>query len=65
MGDPYVARGVKDVFSSTGRNVISDNPFKGTEAGENYLLKFNPQIDKLLPLTSTTGLLDFEVPLAQ
>ena len=65
MGYPYVARGVKDVFSSTRRNVVSDNPFEDAEAVENYLLKFDPQIDKLLPLTSTTGLLDFEVPLAQ
>ena len=65
MSDPDVARGVKDVFSLTGRNVFPDNPFEGAEAVGNYLLEFDLQIDKLLPLASTTGLLDFEVPLAQ
>ena len=65
MSDPDVARGVKDVFSLTGRNVVPDNPFEDAEAVENYLLEFDLQIDKVLPLTSTTGLLEFEVPLAQ
>ena len=59
MSDPDVARGVKDVFSLTGRNVVPDNPFGDAEAVGNYLLEFDLQTDKILPLTSTTGLLDF------
>ena len=65
MSDPAVARGVKDVFTLTGRSVVPNNPFEDEISVERHLTDYDLEIDKALPLTSTTPLLEFDIPLPQ
>lgn len=63
--DPGVARGVKQVFSMTGRSVVPSNPFEDDSSVEAWLNEFDLQVDRKFPLQSTTAMLNFDVPLAQ
>lgn len=63
--DPGVARGVKEVFSLTGRAVVPSNPFENSGDVEAWLQEFDLQVEKKIPLTSTTSMLDFDVPVSQ
>lgn len=63
--NPEVARGVKDTFSLTGRSVMPSNPFANTSDVEKWLSDFDLEIERRIPLSSTTQMLNFEIPLAQ
>lgn len=63
--DPGVARGVKEVFSMTGRSVVPGNPFENDAVVEAWLDEFDLRVERKFPLQSTTAMLNFEVPLPQ
>lgn len=63
--DSNVAKGVKQVFSLTGREVEPANPFDDLAAVKDWLAEFNLQVERELPLTSTTARLKFDVSIPQ
>lgn len=62
---PDVARGVKDVFSLTGRSVVPDNPFQTEFEIEQWLNDHDLAVERTLPLSAATEMLDFEIPIPQ
>ncbi|MGB1707210.1 MAG: hypothetical protein ACPHF4_05240, partial [Rubripirellula sp.] len=52
-------------FTLTGRSVVPNNPFQDEISVERHLTDYDLEIDKALPLTSTTPLLEFDIPLPQ
>lgn len=63
--NPDVARGVRDVFSLTGRSVVPSNPFEDVSSVERWLMEFNLGVERQLPLAMTTQMLDLGTPLSQ
>lgn len=57
---PGVARGVKAVFSQTGRNVVPSNPFQFDDCVRNWLERFKLRVESTVDLKDATGLLKLQ-----